>query len=298
MSLRHRPEFVEVWGSVYRRVYRWRREGRFSVVPSLFRAPVWSYLPGLNYSDLEVGEAEALAREIGAGRRFHLRVLGSLEPEAALAPGAPVVSRLDLAAFDHDPDAVWKRGLRHRARTAVRRARRRYEVSEESGPAGFAALREMLGLAFGRHGSPLPPAALFDSLRSALDGRIPVVRDRANGEVAAAALWLRDGPLAWAPWGGALRHPDQPGHRLYWALVEKAAAEGVEILDFGRSPFGGGAWRIKRNFGAVTVPLLRISDRPGNLYRRYGAAQRVWRRLPRALTDRAAPTLCRYLADY
>lgn len=297
MSLRHRPEFVEAWGSVYRRVYRWRREGRFSVVPSLLRAPVRSYLPGLHYSDLEPGEALALSRELG-GRRFDIRALGEPCPEESLSPGAPVVSRLDLAAFGHDLDAVWKRGLRHRARTAVRRSRRRYEVAEESGPGGFAALREMLALAFGRHGSPLPPAALFDSLRAALDGRIPVVRDRRSGEVAAAALWLRDGPLAWAPWGGARRSPDLPGHRLYWALVEKAAAEGVEVLDFGRSPFGSGSWRLKRNFGAVAVPLLRLSDRPRNLYRRYGAAQRIWRRLPRALTDRAAPTLCRYLADY
>ena len=291
------PDFVSTWRSVYARVYRWRQEGRFAVVPSLFRSPVLSYLPGLNYSDLEIAEAEALSRELG-GRRFHIRVLGEGTPEESLPDGVPVVSRLHLADYGHDLDAVWRRGLRHRARSAVRRARGRYEVSEETGPEGFAALWAMLVLAFGRHGSPLPPAALFSSLLSALDGRILVVRDRATGEVAASALLLRDGPLAWAPWGGARRSPGCPAHRLYWALVEQAAADRVEVLDFGRSRFGGGSWRIKRNFGAAALPLLSIADRPRNLYRKYGAAQRVWRGLPTGVTRRAAPLLCRYLADY
>lgn len=225
-------------------------------------------------------------------------MLGRPEPEEALPAGLPVVSRLDLTAFGHDPEAVWKRGLNQGARQSVRRARRRYEASEESGPGAFGALSAMLTLAFDRHGSPLPPATLFASLLSALDGRILVVRDRGSGGVAAAALWLRDGGLGWVPWSGARRCPERPGHRLFWALVEMAAAGGVEVLDLGRSPFGGGSYRFKRQFGALPTPLLRVSDRPRNLYRRYAPAQRVWGALPRGLTGRLGPRLCRYLADY
>ena len=225
-------------------------------------------------------------------------MLGRPEPEESLPPGVPVVSRLDLAAFDHDPDAVWRRGLRPEARRDVRRARRRYEVAEESGPEGFAALMAMLTRAFDRHGSPLPPAALFASLRSALDGRIAVVRDRMSGEVAAAALWFRDGRLAWTPWSGTRRDPDRPGRLLFWNLVERSANEGVAVLDFGRSALGSGCASFKRSFGAVPVPLRWFSDRPPDLYRRYAPAQRVWGALPRALTGRLGPRLCRYLADY
>ena len=225
-------------------------------------------------------------------------MLGRPEPEGSLPPGVPVVSRLDLAAFGHDPDAVWRRGLRPAQRTYVRRARRRYEVSEEAGPEGFAALMAMLTRAFDRHGSPLPPAALFASLRAALDGRIAVVRDRTSGRVSAAALWFRDGRLAWTPWSGARRDPGRPGRLLFWNLVERAANEGVEVLDLGRSALGSGSYRFKRGFSAVPVPLRWFSDRPPDLYRRYGPAQRVWGALPRALTGRLGPRLCRYLADY
>ena len=234
----------------------------------------------------------------GAGGGFHLRVLDRPEPEESLPPGVPVVSRLDLSAFGHDLDLVRRRGLRPAVRQSVRRARRRYRVSEESGPEGFTALMAMLRLAFARHGSPLPPAALFASLRSALDGRLAVVRDRGSGEVAAAALWFRDGPLAWTPWSGMRREPDRPGALLFWSLVEQAVQAGVEVLDFGRSAMGSGCYRFKSSFGAVPVPLRWFSHRPPDLYRRYALAQRVWRALPRALTGRLGPRLCRYLADY
>ena len=297
LSLRLGADFVSGWRAVYCDAYRWRREGRFAVVPSLLGSPALSYLPGLDHSDLEVAEARALSREL-AGQRHLLRVLGSPLPEESLAPGDPVVMRLDLSAFGHDLDALRKRALRRLARRSVRRAAARYRVSEETGREGFAALREMLGLALGRRGAPLPPAALFSSLVSALDGRILVVRDRASGEVGAAGLWFRDGPLAWTPWTGARRDPERPGHRLFWALVEKAAAEGVPVLDFGRSPFGGGTYRFKKQFGAAPVPVLFLSDRPRDLHRRYAPALRLWRALPRAATARLGPFLCRYLADY
>ena len=297
LGLRHSPDFVSTWRSVYCEAYRWRQEGRFAVVPALFGSPVLSYLPGLDHSDLEVAEASALSREL-AGRRHSLRVLGAPVPEESLAPGAPVVMRLDLPAFGDDPETVWRRGLRRRVRWAIRRASARYAVSEEDGAEGHAAFREMLRLSLERHGAPLPPAHLHEALVSELDGRILVVRDRASGAVAAAALWFRDGPLAWTPLLGARRAADFPGHRLAWASVEKAAAEGVQVLDFGRSPFGGGSCRFKKHFGAAPVPVRFLSDRPRDLRRRYASAQRVWRAVPRAVTARLGPRLCRYLADY
>lgn len=297
LSLRLGADFVSAWRAVYCDAYRWRREGRFAVVPSLLGSPALSYLPGLDHSDLEVAEARALSREL-AGRRHLLRVLGAPLPEDSLAPGAPVVMRVDLSVFGPDREARWQRGLRHRTRWALRRAAARYEVSEENGPEGVAALRAMLSLSFDRIGVPLPPARLHRSLVSALDGRIVVVRDRASGEVGAAGLWFRDGPLAWTPVGGARRAPDRPGHRMIWALVERAAAEGAEVLDLGRSRVGGGTYRFKKQFGALPVPVLFLSDRSRDLHRRYAPAQRLWRALPRAATARLGPFLCRYLANY
>ncbi len=291
----HSPGFVSAWRSVYRDVYRWRQEGRFALVPSLLGAPVFAYLPGLNYADLSAAEARGLAREM-AGHSFNIRTLTA--PQGELPYGAPAVLRLDLAAFGHDRESVWELALSRAARKAVRRARKAgLGVSEETKPAARAAFLHLLSVTLSRHGAPMMPAALFETLIDALDARILVVR-RVGGEALASLLWLRDGPSAWVPWSGSLPSADCPGNLLFWGLIEQALAEGSDIVDFGRSPTGDGSYRFKRGFGAVPIPALWLSDKPPDLYRRYALAQKLWRTLPNFATDNLGPRLCRYLADY
>ena len=106
-----RPPAHEAWpglrrrlaGSVFCDVYGWRQEGRFAVIPSLLGKPVLACLPGLGYTDLSVAGARELAQEV-AGRSFNIRVLAETPGEPP--PGAPAVFRLDLAAFDHEREAV------------------------------------------------------------------------------------------------------------------------------------------------------------------------------------------------
>ncbi len=131
-----------------------------------------------------------------------------------------------------------------------------------------------------------------------LDARILVVRNHADGEALASLFWLRDGLLAWMPWLGTRLRVDRPGDLLVWGLIEHALDAGADIVDFGRSSVGGGGYRFKRGFGAVPIPVLWLSDRPTDLYHRYAPAQKLWRTLPKVVTDRLGPRLCRYLADY
>lgn len=292
----HSPDFVAAWRSVFCGVYRWRREGRFAVVPSLLGRPVFAYLPGLNYSDLNAIEAKALAREM-VGRSFNIRALAPQREELPL--GAPAVLRVDLAAVGHDRKAVWERALTSAARNHVRRARKAgLVVSEEFGPLAMEVFTGLLSATLVRHGAPMMPAALFETLITELDARILVVRNHESGEALASLLWLRDGPIAWVPWSGSHLRADSPGNLLFWALMERALNEGMDIVDFGRSSTGDGAYRFKRSFGATPIPVLWLSDKPADLYRRYAAAQKLWRALPSRVTGRFGPRLCRYLADY
>ena len=296
LNVTHSPDFVAAWRSAFCSVYRWRREGRFAVVPSLLGRPVFAYLPGLSYSDLNAVEAKALAREM-AGRSFNIRALAPQQEE--LLTGAPAVLRVDLAAFGHDRKAVWEGALNGAARRAVRRAQKAGLVaSEESDPVAMEVFTGLLSATLARHGTPMMPAVLFETLIAELDARILVVRSHENGEALASLLWLRDGPLAWVPWVGSRLRPDRPGNLLFWALMEQALSEGMHIVDFGRSSTGDGAYRFKRNFGATPVPVLWLSDKPADLHRRYAAAQKLWRALPNRLTSRLGPRLCRYLGDY
>ena len=291
----HSADFVAAWRSVHCDVYRWQQKDRFAVVPSLFGAPTFAYLPGLNYADLNVAQARGLAREM-AGRSFNIRTL--TEPQGDVPPGAPAVLRVDLAAFGNDREAIWERALRRVRRKAVRRARKAgLMVAEEAGPAALKAFRGLLSATLVRHGAPVMPAALFDALIGEIGARILVVRNP-SGEALASLLWFRDGPLAWVPWSGSLPSADCPGDLLFWHLIEQALSEGADVVDFGRSSVGSGTCRFKQGFGAVPIPVLWLSDKPGDLYSRYALAQKLWRVLPQVVTDNLGPRLCRYLADY
>ena len=292
----HSPAFVAMWRSVFCDVYRWPQEGRFAVVPSLVGAPVLAYLPGLNYTDLSTGEAHDLSEQM-TGRSYNIRALTATQ--GTLRPGAPAVLRIDLAALDHDVDAVWHRALKRSARKSVRRAGKAgLRAVEETGPAAVATFASLVKTTLARHGAPMPPRRLVDALIDALGGRLLVVRAQPSGEARASLLWFRDGPLAWAPWGGFTFGADSPGNLLFWAAIAQATRDGADIFDFGRSAVGGGPYRFKRSFGAAPTPVLWLSDKPADMYRRYATAQRLWRLCPATVTDRLGPRLCRYLADY
>lgn len=290
----HSAAFVAAWRAVFCRVFRWRQADRFAVVPSLRGRPVLAYLPGLDYSDLNAAEARLLARE-AAGHPYNIRSLSAHEGEPP--SGAPAVLRLDLAAFGHDRTALWERSLKRNARRDVRDARKRgLSAAVECGPAALDTFTALLSSTFSRHGAPMRPAALFKALVNELDARILVVRDADGGAVASLLMFL-DGPVAWVPWIGALRRAGA-SDLLYWALIEDALTSGVDILDFGRAPVGGGVYRFKRKFGAEPVRVLWLSDEPQGIYARYALPQKLYRALPNVVTDAVGPRLCRYLAEY
>ena len=81
--------------------------------------------------------------------------------------------------------------------------------------------------------------------------------------------------------------------------IEEAVVVGRRVFDFGRSPFDGATHRFKEQWGARPLGLrLLSSSGPGDVYSRYGYAQRVWQALPRPVVNRLGPRLCRHLPDY
>ena len=290
----HSAAFVASWRAMICRVFRWRQEGQFAIVPSLLGRPVFAYLPGLDYSDLNAAEARQLARQV-ADRPHNIRSLSAYEGEPP--SGAPAVLRLDLGAFGHDRTMIWQQSLAKKVRQNLRGAHRLgLKAAAESGPAALDAFMALWASACSRYGAPMRPAALFKALVDELDAGILIVRD-ADGRALASALWVLDGTLAWMPYGTSARSAGA-GELLYWTLIENALASGADVVDFGRAQVGGGTDRFKRKFGAEPVSVLWLSDKPRDVYARYALPQKLYRALPNVVTDAVGPRLCRYLAEY
>jgi FemAB-related protein (PEP-CTERM system-associated) len=91
----------------------------------------------------------------------------------------------------------------------------------------------------------------------------------------------------------------KPNMFLYWNILEFAAEQGYEFLDFGRSSRDSGTLEFKLQWGAVQNDLhwgywradqaVAGSSRSGGMQ----LASRVWKRLPMAMTNILGPALVR-----
>ncbi len=87
---------------------------------------------------------------------------------------------------------------------------------------------------------------------------------------------------------------------LYWNLLTRAIEQGSRVFDFGRSTSGGGTWRFKKQWGAVSSPsfwqyYVRKGQhdllRPDN--GKFSLAIEAWRRLPVSVTRLIGPAIVR-----
>ncbi len=287
----HSAAFTAAWRDIVAATFGWRREGPFLAVPSLGGGRTLSYLPLLNYTDLGLAAGADLSRSAGAARHL-VRVLA---PGIDPAEGEPVAMRVPLAG--RTADLLWRGTIAPTCRNRVRKAEKEgIQVRHGRDTASVAAFTGLLAGTLARHGAPMLPPRLFRALASELGAEVWLAES--GGRPLAGLLALRDGPLVWVPWiaterdgGGAA------GDLLFWRLMEASSASGAALLDFGRSPSGGGTYRFKRKWGAEPVPL-RLLGQEASPYAKFALAQRVWRALPRPLVDRLGPRLVRFLADY
>ena len=136
-------------------------------------------------------------------------------------------------------------------------------------------------------------------------------------DVRFACAYLGDQPIAcgcgflWGSefeitWASALRaHKQLAANMLvYWALMQRAIADGARVFNFGRCTPGSGTHRFKLQWGARDETLWwyqrggfgeQGAETPSPDQSRYALATQIWRRLPLAMTTRLGPSIVRYI---
>ena len=192
---------------------------------------------------------------------FNIRVLAV--PQGEPPPRSPVVLRVDLVASGHQRENSRERTLNRKRGNAVRRAHKAgLALSEEWGSSARQTSFHLISAALTRHEAPLIPEALFETLVDEFNVRMLMVRNSVTGEPLGSLLWLRDGRHACVPWAGWYIRPDNPASLFLSTILERTLLEGVDIVDFGWSPTGGGSYRFRRSFGAVPILVVWRSDKP------------------------------------
>jgi FemAB-related protein (PEP-CTERM system-associated) len=151
-------------------------------------------------------------------------------------------------------------------------------------------------------GTPAQPRAFFRAIAEAF-----------GDDVWFATSWLDGRPIAcgagfrWAgefeiTWASSLRAHSRVSANmgLYWALIERAASEGISRFNFGRCTPGSATHTFKLQWGGADEPLWWYAGRgmgaavtPSPDSAKFRAAVSVWRRLPRVVTDAVGPLVVR-----
>jgi hypothetical protein len=88
---------------------------------------------------------------------------------------------------------------------------------------------------------------------------------------------------------------------LYWELLAQCADNGIRVFDFGRSSFGEGTFRFKKQWGAQPYLLtwqnwldqsVTLSSSPGRVRR---LVENAWRRLPLSIVNLLGPLIRKHI---
>ena len=105
-------------------------------------------------------------------------------------------------------------------------------------------------------------------------------------------------------WASSLREFNRTSANmgLYWAMIERAAKEGLTRFNFGRCTPGSPTHEFKKQWGAVDEPLWWYAGRasvdaatPSPDSAKFRLAIQLWQKLPLAVTNALGPRIVRHI---
>ncbi len=288
-------EFIELWKAALQDTYNFEEYMDFLIQPS-FGKRYLSYLPLLNYTDRTSDNITDLL-ELAKEQHYQIRTLNFDYTD--FKDHDTVTLRLDIK--DKTIEEI-KSGYKKLAKRNINKELKlnRYILKEDK--EYIDIFYEILKDIYHKHGTPLLPKAFIQNLHDRLGDRLDifVVFNKQNHKPVGGVLFFYDNGIATLQYGGILQqHNDATtGYFMYHSLIEfLIQKEGIDIIDFGRSPYNGGTYFFKTRFGAKPIKIdIHTSDKK-DIYAAYSLASQIWRRLPIYITDFIGPKLTKYLVD-
>jgi FemAB-related protein (PEP-CTERM system-associated) len=240
--------------------------------------------------------ASALARQLAVK---HLELRNRSE-----TPGLPVVSRYVTfrKAIAADAEANLK-AVPRKQRAMIRKGMQlglRVQPTTDIRPfyAVYAASLRNLG-------TPVLPKRYFAALARVFADDCEVLTVSREDRVVASVMsfYFRDEVLPYYGGGTPQARASHAYDFMYWNVMERAAARGVRLFDYGRSRIGTGSYRFKTHWGFEPEPLpyqylLVQSSQLPNLSPdnpRFHGLINLWKKMPLGIANAIGPWLARSL---
>lgn len=283
--------FITIFKEALITTYDYHSYMDFLVVPSIFYTKTLSYLPLLSYTDRQSGDIQDLL-SLSKESNFLIKILNF--SYNAFKKNDPVTMRLFI-----DRKKKLIEHYKSRTRGYVRKSlKKSYQLKE--GVQYIDDFYHILRQTYKKHGTPLLPKKLFINLYKTFKEDFHLFVLYKDDILTATMLVLQDDKLSWYGWGGVEESftKELAGYAIYHKVIEYMATNyNTEIFDFGRSPYKGGTYQFKSNFGAKPVKIDIIQPKEGNIYETYKLAAQIYKKLPYFITDYIGPKLTKYLVD-
>lgn len=155
-------------------------------------------------------------------------------------------------------------------------------------------------------GTPFFGASWLQAIKEEFEEQVEImtVTDKSRTVCSVMSFRYGDEILPYYGGGGDLARVLKGNDFMYWAVMEKACREGVQVFDYGRSTVGSGAYHFKKHWGFEPEPLhyqylLANEESLPNLNPsnpRYRFLINAWKRLPLPVAGLIGPPVARRLA--
>jgi len=152
-------------------------------------------------------------------------------------------------------------------------------------------------------GTPFFAGAYLQSIKDTFGKQVEITTVTRGSDVVSSVMSFRfrNEILPYYGGGGDLARDLKGNDFMYWKVMERAALDGVEIFDYGRSMADTGAYRFKKHWGFEPEPLayqyfLVQSSAVPNLNpanAKYRLLIEAWKRLPLPVAAAVGPFVAR-----
>lgn len=204
--------------------------------------------------------------------------------------------------IEGDDDAIMK-SVPRKQRAMIRKGIDAGLVAEESDDVdGFY---DIYSESVRNLGTPVFTRRYTRELKAVFGERCRILMIRHEGRYVAGVMsfYFRDEVLPYYGGGTSAARQLKANDFMYFELMRRSAAEGIEIFDFGRSKQGAGSFSFKKHWGFEPEPLSYEYDLVGvdaipNISptnKKYELLVDCWKRLPLPLTRLIGPPIARSL---
>ncbi|MBT8109706.1 MAG: FemAB family PEP-CTERM system-associated protein [Gammaproteobacteria bacterium] len=154
-------------------------------------------------------------------------------------------------------------------------------------------------------GTPFFGPAWLRAIKEEFEDQVEITTITHQGRTVCSVMSFRFGNeiLPYYGGGGELARELNGNDFMYWAVMERACQEGIEVFDYGRSMAGSGAYRFKKHWGFEPEPLqyqyflVKANSLPdlNPANPRYRLLISTWKKLPLPMAGMIGPPIARRL---